>query len=228
MTSSGATVTPKRRASHADAASRRSSVPIDGGYPVAPGAASRSAASAISGIGSTGVPTEQSTTPPGSASARRRSVASRSWGYGGGTKPGPGAAVGAIGGSHYLWVGKLTPDRRSADEELSEPAELGVWYPGPDPGRALLVDLDEDLAVTVQCRDHVAAVVRDRQLDDAGERAQPGRHLLEQLVHAFARHRGDGYGVRVRAEHGVDLVRCREILLVRDDELRDVRCLDLA
>ena len=48
---------------------------------------------ATSGTASHGVPIEQSTTPPGNASACRSSARSRSYGYGGGTKPTAGSAT---------------------------------------------------------------------------------------------------------------------------------------
>ena len=57
----------------------------EGGYPIDRGAASAAAAATRSGTGSHGVPIEQSTTPPGSASATAFRASSRSYGYGGGT-----------------------------------------------------------------------------------------------------------------------------------------------
>ena len=128
-----------------------SAVPIVGGYDVAPGAAASSAASATSGIGSTGLPIEQSTTPPGTASASRRSASSRSCGYGGGTKPACVAPASPMG-RDYPAVGAVAVDTVDRGDELHEPSDDRVGQPGPDPRPGLLVHLDEHLAVAVQRR----------------------------------------------------------------------------
>ncbi len=57
------------------------------GYPVAPRRGSDQGVDARpSGIGSTGVPTDASTIPPGTDAATARNGPRRSCGYGGGTK----------------------------------------------------------------------------------------------------------------------------------------------
>src|SRR5579871_410195 len=86
-TCSDCTETPNLRVIQRAAAARNAALPADAGYPLADSSASLAARRAISGTGSHGVPIEQSTTPPGSESARRFSASRRSYGYGGGTKP---------------------------------------------------------------------------------------------------------------------------------------------
>ena len=88
ITSSTVSGQPKRRSTQPTAASRKPGLPMVAGYPVPAGAAVVSASSATAGIGSTGVPTEASRMPPGTAAAVSRIGPRRSCGYGGGTKAG--------------------------------------------------------------------------------------------------------------------------------------------
>src|SRR5450759_311974 len=74
--------TPRRRANQAATASRRAGVPHVCGYPWASAAAVR-AALMTSGVGSTGVPTERSTSPPVWELARSLYGASESHGKSG-------------------------------------------------------------------------------------------------------------------------------------------------
>src|SRR5690349_6829889 len=131
-TASDETATSNRRAIQAAAASRYAGAPIAGGYPVAAAAASESARCATSGITSTGVPTEQSTRPPGAASATARSSRKRSCGYGGGTNP--------VAAMNRRLPGTV---RRSAGcaaafavlhDELAEPADTRLGDSGTDAG----------------------------------------------------------------------------------------------
>jgi len=79
-TSAGVTTQPKRRSIHQAAASRYAALPMVAGYPVAPAAASTSALTTIPGIGSSGVPTDTSIMPPGTALATCLSASRRSCG----------------------------------------------------------------------------------------------------------------------------------------------------
>ena len=67
-TETGSTCTSSERASHPAAAERSSGVPAVSGYPGALAAAAR-AFWMTTGTGSTGVPTDRSTAPPGDARA---------------------------------------------------------------------------------------------------------------------------------------------------------------
>src|SRR5262245_13364862 len=157
-TASSAMATPKRRPIHVAAASRYAGAPMAAGYPVAAPAASARARRATSGIGSTGVPTEQSTMPPGTASAVARSSARRSWGYGGGTNP-----VTAMNPSYGRRCGLSgsVPGARGAavgHDELPETAHARLGDAGADASLAVAVHLDEHISFAMQRGDDVAPV----------------------------------------------------------------------
>src|SRR5215468_3172733 len=109
--------------------------------------------------------------PPGSDSAIRASVSSRSYGYGGGTKP-PDAGTRA----------SLMGDAR----KLGETPDGRVGEPGTYAGAVAVVHLDEHFARTVQGGEHIAALVRHEELAHVREGAEPIADRFEQLGHAFA------------------------------------------
>src|SRR3984893_388383 len=80
----------------------------------------------------------------------------------------------------------------------------------------------------MQCRDHVAASIRHRELDDARQRPQSRGHRLEQLVDAFAGEGRDRNRARVRTEQRADRVGIGGVDLVHDDELGHVPRADLS
>ena len=86
-------------------------------------AASAAAAATTSGTGSHGVPIEQSTTPPGSASATRFRASSRSYGYGGGTNGTTvaiaGEPTGAPGPDNWIAGRRKSPPLLSRPEVLT-------------------------------------------------------------------------------------------------------------
>src|SRR5438128_3930299 len=171
-TASADTATSNRRPIHAAAASRYAGAPIAAGYPVAPAAASASARCATSGIGSTGVPTEQSTSPPGTASATARSSRKRSCGYGGGTKP--GAAINRRLPGTVRRSGGCAAAFAVLHHELAEAADTRLGDSGADAGLLIAVHLDEHVTFAVERGDDVTAFVRHGELDDRVERPQAG------------------------------------------------------
>src|SRR5205085_11599905 len=106
------------------------------------------ARSAKWGTGWHGVPIEQSTTPPGSKSASRFNASSRSYGYGGGTKP-AGADIKSRLLSRHGELGEAAVRRRGQTRAYA--------------CRFVVVHLDEHFSRSVQRGEHVAAVVRDDQ-----------------------------------------------------------------
>src|SRR5437763_3673816 len=183
-TASGATATPNRRPIHAAAASLYAGAPIAGGYPVAPAAASASARCATSGIASTGVPTEQSTRPPGTASATERSSRKRSCGYCGGTNP--GAAMNRRLPGPVRRSGCCGATSAVLHHELAEAADTRLGDAGTDAGLLVAVHLDEDVPFAMERGDDVAPFVRDGELDDRVERPQPGGEEIIELLDALA------------------------------------------
>src|SRR5436190_5862723 len=129
-----------------------------------------SARTATSGIGSTGVPTEQSTSPPGAALATSFSSASWSCGYGGGTNPSAPLFMSsrsrrfAPGRSGHASLRAGIPGARSlgswlptiVHDELTEASEIEMRDAGPHPGATVAVHLDEHLTLAVERRHDVA------------------------------------------------------------------------
>ena len=109
------------------------------------------------------MPIEQSTTPPGNASASRCSASSRSYGYGGGTKPAAARRHAPRAYRRPVTAGSAVGTRANSREAAGRRVGAG----GPGPGCRLVVHLDEHLAGAVQRGEHVAAVVGHAQLDDA-------------------------------------------------------------
>src|SRR5690349_21773831 len=101
---------------------------------------------------------ERSTTPPSWAAAAAFSGSSRSYGYGGGTKP-PGAPPPTTGSG-------------LADRELGQTSGGGRLEARPDVHAALAGLLLEHVALPVGGGQHVAPAERDQQVDHRGQGVQ--------------------------------------------------------
>src|SRR5437588_2166423 len=224
-TASGDTATPNRRPIHAAAASLYAGAPIAGGYPVAPAAASASARCATSGIASTGVPTEQSTRPPGTASATARRSRKRSCGYGGGTNP--GSAINRRLPGTVRRSGGCAAAFAVPHHELAEAADTRLGDSGTDAGLLIAVHLHEHVTFAMERGNDVAPFVRHGELDDRVERPQSGGENLVELLYALAGRRRDRNRVRVRRHQVVDDGRIGEVDLVHDEQLGLVARADL-
>src|SRR3954454_13709535 len=123
------------------------------------------ARTATSGMGSTGVPTDASTTPPGNASAVSFRADSRSCGYGGGTNPLPRSPIVRSVTAHRL-------NRSRSGHELVDARRHRFGEPGTHARPRVVVHLDQHLTVAMQRGEHVAALVRHEELVDGRERAQ--------------------------------------------------------
>src|SRR5947207_3304864 len=102
---------------------------------------------------------ERSTSPPGRAAPIAFSSSRRSYGYGGGTK-------GSCTSGHHV---------------ARELAERRVIEPHPQPHGVVVRLLAEDLALPVHRGQDVAALVRDGELHDVREGAEPGGDGEEQV-----------------------------------------------
>ena len=83
-------------------------------------------------------------------------------------------------------------------DEVREATDDRVGQAGPHAYAGVVVHGDEDVALAVQRGEHIAAFVRNVQLDDLRERAQAVAEPGEQRRHAVARTGRHHHGVGVR------------------------------
>src|SRR5207244_2242401 len=160
------------------------------------------------GIASTGVPTEQSTRPPGTASATERSSRKRSCGYGGGTNP--GAAMNRRLPGPVRRSGGCAAAFAVPHDELAEAADTRLGDSGTDAGLLVTVHFDEHVTFAMERGDDVAPFVRHGELDDRVERPQSGGEDLDQLVRETP-HKPDGVAEQRDLAAGELQATCRGI-----------------
>src|SRR5690606_29928688 len=112
------------------------------------------------GGGSHGVPIEKSTSPPSNASPSGLNRSTRSYGYGGGTKP-CGETL-SVMRSPMLRDASAPGRGRSGrwHDELGQPAGGRVGQAGADHHRTRTFGRRDDLALAMHRRQHVTAVER--------------------------------------------------------------------
>src|SRR5436190_2131328 len=102
-------------------------------------------------------------------------------------------------------------------DEVAETSEIECRKAGSQPGTALRVHFHQHLALPVQRGDDVATLVRNHELHDRSEGAEPARYRVQEHTHAVACDRGHNHGVRLGGTQPLQVAWRRDVSLVEDD-----------